>query len=376
MNRILKLMTAKPARQVLAASCVFLLACMACTSRGGGDGDGVGHKPASKGQPFEMVVIIPEQLYAGEVKDSLDEVLRCSTPVLPQHEPLFRLNMVWSDGNLTTWRTFRERFVVELNRRAERPDIGVARNAIAIPQLEVRVVARSTHELALLLGQQKERLRDLFVEHELDYMAANLRRKYSRSTAEALQALANHTICVPPGLKASKQAKDFLWTGTNLNDRDQNFVFYTYPWDGRPLSPEQFVQKRDSALRANIPGSRPDQWMQTSRMPAGAGASSGADGVSADEAASSSVPASSSANSTGSRPLILSRTRTLNNSVVQEVHGLWELHHGALGGAFVSVERIDTAARCVLVTEGFIYSPHSPKRNLMREMEAALRTFE
>lgn len=336
----------------LVAMVLVAICCLGCNGeRGTGvhssASDGVGHKPASKGLPFEMVVIIPEQLYVGEVKDSIEEVLRGSTPVLPQHEPLFRLNVVWTTGNLTTWRTFRERLVVAIDRRAKRADIGVARNAVAIPQLEVKVTARSPHELAVLLGQQKEQLRNLFVEHELDYMAANLRRKYSRVTADALREVAGHTICVPPGLKASKHATDFLWTGTNLNDKDQNFIYYAYPWDGRPLTPQQFVQKRDSVLQVNVPGSRPDQWMQTACDRAG-----------------------------DRQPLILSRTRTLNNSVVQEVHGLWELRNGALGGAFVSVERIDTAARRVLVTEGFIYSPHSPKRNIMREMEAALRTFE
>jgi len=350
---------------------LLLVALGGCTSKNGRSGDDeVGHKPSSKGQPFEMVVIIPEQIYAGEVKDSLEELLRCSTPVLPQHEALFRLNIVWSDANLTSWRTFRERLVVEVHSRAPRADIGVARNAIAIPQLEVKVTARSTHELAVLLGQQKERLRALFVEHELDYMAANLRRKYSKKTADALQQLAGHTICVPPGLKASKQGKDFLWTGTNLNDKDQNFVFYSYPWDGRPLTPEQFVAKRDSALKANIPGARPDQWMQTAYFLDSSSVSSSVENSSVER---SSVNTSASSEA---RPLILARMRTLNNSIVQQVHGLWEMHDGALGGAFVAIERIDTNAHRVLVTEGFIYSPHSPKRNIMREMEAALRTFQ
>jgi hypothetical protein len=52
------------------------------------------------------------------------------------------------------------------------------------------------------------------------------------------------------------------------------------------------------------------------------------------------------------------------------------MHNGALCGAFVSLERIDTANSRVLVTEGFIYSPYSPKRTILREMEAALRTFK
>ena len=65
----------------------------------------------------------------------------------------------------------------------------------------------------------------------------------------------------------------------------------------------------------------------------------------------------------------------IHNKVVQEVHGLWELKNGALGGPFVALERVDTAAARVLVCEGFVYSPHSPKRDLLRQMEAALRTF-
>lgn len=324
--------------------------------------------PKSKGLPFELVMIIPEQIYGGELRDTLESVLLGSTPVLPQHEPMFRLNVVYSDGNLTPWRTFRNRLIVRVNRRSERPSMGMAVDVMARPQIEVKVEAASAHELAVFIGQHRERLCDLFVENELEVGAATLRGKYSKATALALQRLTTsmvergllsgkaRTICMPVGLKASKEGTDFLWTGTNLNDKDQNFVFYTYPWDGRPLSDGQFVAKRDSVLRANIPGSRPDQWMQTAR-------SSGGEGLEG-EGAGHDIP------------LILSRTRTINNKVVQEVHGLWELHHGALGGPFVSLVRIDTAACRVVVTEGFVYSPHSPKRNLMRELEAALRTFK
>ena len=300
-------------------------------------------KPSSRGLPYELAMVVPQALYMGELKDTLDAVLTGSTPVLPQHEPLFRLDVVYAEGNLTPWRTFRNRLVIALDKKAVKPAIGVALDAVAKPQIEVKVSARTAHELAAFIGENRQRLTDLFIDHELDVEAANLRRKYNKMTADSLQALAGHSICVPTGLHASKTGQDFLWTGTNLNDKDQNFVFYSYPWDGQPLTIEQYVQKRDSALQANIPGAKPNQWMQTAHE----------DG-----------------------PLVLARTRTINNQVVHEIHGLWELRNGALGGAFVSLERIDTAARRVLVTEGFIYSPHSPKRNLMRQMEAALRTFK
>ena len=305
-------------------------------------------KPASRGLPYELVMIVPQTAYSGELKDTLDAVLTGSTPVLPQHEPLFRLDVVYADGNLTPWRTFRNRLVVAIDKKADKPEMGIALDPVAKPQIEVKLSARTAHDLAAFIGENRQRLTDLFIDHELNVEAANLRRKYNKMTADSLLAVCGHSICVPTGLHASKTGKDFLWTGTNLNDKDQNFVFYSYAWDGHSLTPEQYVQKRDSALKANIPGSQPNQWMQTARTPA----------------------------SSEGKPLILARTRTLNNKVVQEIHGLWEMHNGALGGAFVALERIDTVARRVLVTEGFIYSPHSPKRDIMRQMEAALRTFK
>ena len=104
------------------------------------------------------------------------------------------------------------------------------------------------------------------------------------------------------------------------------------------------MAKRDSVLRENIPGSQPGQWMQTARI----------DG----------------------RPLVLARTRTIYNKERLELRGLWELRAGALGGPFVALASIDSIRRRVEVVEGFVYSPHSPKRPLIRQMEAALRTFE
>jgi len=322
----------------ISIAAIILSACGSSSKEGGPV-----HKPSSRGQAYELVVITPRQQYPGELQDTLESILLASTPVLNQHEPLFRLNIVYADANQTPWRTFRNRLLLEIDSKATQPEMGLATDVVARPQLEVKVKAASVHSLATFLSQHRERLQELFVESELNAEAAKLRRQFNKQTSELLKKLAGHTICVPTALKASKEGKNFLWTGTHLEDQDQNFVFYSYPWDGRPLNPETYVHKRDSVMQVNIPGARPDQWMQTARAP---------------------------------KPLISARTRTINNICVQEVRGLWEMHDAAMGGCFVAQERIDTAARRVLVTEGFIYSPHSPKRNLMRQMEAALRTFK
>ena len=96
-------------------------------------------------------------------------------------------------------------------------------------------------------------------------------------------------------------------------------------------------------MKANIPGSREDQWMETVRE--------------------------------GDEPIVSSRRRMAGKTLVQEIRGLWQMRNGALGGPFVSVARIDTPRSRVIVGEGFVYSPNTDKRELVRKLEASLRTL-
>ncbi len=307
--------------------------------------------PSSRGLPYELALLIPRTLYTGQLRDTLDAILRGSTPGLPQHEPMFRLNVVYADGHLgdggfsgrhlTAWRTFRLRLLVDT---AQTTQLGVARDVAARPQVEVRATAPTPSQLAQMLGHEREKLTDIFVEAEIEREIVALSRRHSQRVSTELAAVEPHArVWVPTGLKATKRGQHFLWAGTNLVDKDQNYVFYTYPWDGHPLSVASLVQHRDSVMRVNIPGSQPGQWMQTARM----------DG----------------------EPLVLPRARTINNVLFLEMRGLWELRAGPLGGPFVALARVDTARQRVIVSEGFVYSPHSPKRPLVRQMEAAIRTL-
>ena len=100
---------------------------------------------------------------------------------------------------------------------------------------------------------------------------------------------------------------------------------------------------RDSVMRENVPGSRPDQWMQTTKV----------DGS----------------------PVLFTTMREVGGKQAYEVRGLWEMRNGALGGPFVSLTRVDSADNRLVVAEGFVYSPSTDKRELLRTVEASLRTL-
>jgi len=58
-----------------------------------------------------------------------------------------------------------------------------------------------------------------------------------------------------------------------------------------------------------------------------------------------------------------------------EARGLWYMENDMMGGPFVSHARVDRPNGRVVVVEGFVYAPEKKKRDMMRQLEAALYTL-
>lgn len=299
----------------------------------------------SKGIPYELLLVVDKPVWESAVGDTLQAILKGSVPGLPQHEPMFKLLRVFPENYVQMYVTMRNTLFVRLNSETPRPRMGVAYNVQARPQIYVTVEGPDLKSLGAFLWENRQKLTDLFVEEELQLEANRLRKKYHRKVDQDVRALFGYSVKVPEEIRATKKAENFLWASTNLNDKDLNFVMYAFPYDSRELLDKTYwVCKRDSVLKRNIPGSEPDQWMTTTWEE--------------------------------NMPIVELRERNLDGQHVWELRGLWELRHGGIGGPFVSLARLDSVKGRFVVCEGFVYSPRTNKRNLMRRMEAALRTLE
>lgn len=302
--------------------------------------------PPSKGIPYELLLVVDRTVWESPVEDSLQAVLKGSVPGLPQHEPMFKMLRVFPENYVQMYTTMRNTMFVEIDSTMDKPRLAVAYDVKARPQVFVSLKAPDLNSLEYLLMKRRQEIVDYFVESELKLEAERLKKRYHRDTEQAAQKVFGYRICVPDEMRSMKQREQFLWASTELNEKDLNLVMYTFPFDPNAdfADVTYWIGKRDSALKKNIPGSRPDQWMATTWEE--------------------------------DIPIVSLRERSLDNRQVWETRGLWELRHGGIGGPFVSLGRIDTADNRVIVCEGFVYSPRTDKRDLMRRMEAALRTLE
>lgn len=302
--------------------------------------------PESKGIPYELLLVVDRDVWNSPVGDSLQAVLKGSVPGLPQHEPLFKLLRVFPENYVQMYTTMRNTMFVELDSTLDKPRLAVAYDVKARPQVYVELKAPDLASLEYILMKRQQEIVDYFVESELKLEAARLKKRYHRDTEQAALKTFGYRICVPDEMRSMKQREQFLWASTDLNEKDLNLVMYTFPYEpnAKVKDVTYWVEKRDSVMKKNIPGSRPDQWMTTTW----------------EEKV----------------PIVSLRERVIDNRQSWELRGLWELRHGGIGGPFVSLARIDTTNGQVIVCEGFVYSPRTDKRDLVRRMEAALRTLE
>lgn len=298
----------------------------------------------SKGLPSELLLVVDDKVWQSDIADTLKAITQGSVPGLMQDEPFFKTVRISSRHYTQTYTTFHSKLFVHLQPELKCAIVGVSRDVVAKPQIEVTVAAPNMDSLHKFLSEKAMYIRGLIDDAQIEMRAADLRKHYNRDMSQKFASVLGYGLKVPAQIRASKTGKDFVWVGTNLNEKDLNIALYTLPWDGKDYADEEiFVACRDSVMRENIPGSRPDQWMQTTKI----------DGS----------------------PVLFSGIRDIDGQKVFEVRGLWEMRNGALGGPFVSLTRVDSVNNKIVVAEGFVYSPSTNKRDLLRTVEASLRTL-
>lgn len=323
--------------------CLLVLAMLVCSCSSDGEKKRV--IVASKGLPSELLLVVDKPLWESDVKDTINSIVEAQVPGLMQAEKMFRVTRVFSKDYAPTHTTFHSQLFVKVDKTLDKPLMGTRRNEYAKPQVELVVAAPSVEALRQYLSLNGERIKEILADAQIDMRVDLLRKKYSKKVNDDLKEVLGMTVRAPEHMKATKKGENFLWGGTNLLEKDLNLVVYTYDWHGEDIADvKHFASKRDSVMKGNIPGEREGQWMQTVREK--------------------------------EQPLVLCKERVLDGRKVLEARGLWEMRNGALGGPFVSISRIDTTAGKVIVGEGFVYSPSSDKRDLVRQMEATLRTLK
>ncbi|WP_373724049.1 DUF4837 family protein [Bacteroides heparinolyticus] len=298
--------------------------------------------PTSSGRAYEVLVVVNAGLWERPAGRALFDVLDSDVPGLPQSERSFRIMYTDPANYDATLKMIRNIIVVDVNKsQYTQPKFKSAKNVYAAPQSILTIQAPDEPSFAQFVEENSQVIIDFFTHAEMNRQISVLEDKHSDYISTKVKSMFDCDVWVPGELTSTKQGEGFFWAGTNAATGDRNFVIYSYPYtDKDTFTKEYFVHKRDSVMKANIPGAREGMYMMTDSL------------------------------MTDVRPI------SVQGEYALEARGLWRVKGDFMGGPYVSHTRLDKANQRIIVSEIFIYSPDKLKRNLVRQMEASLYTLK
>lgn len=298
--------------------------------------DGTDLTPRSGGLPYEVVVAGED----GEATARMKEILGAITVgELPQEESAFDIS---ATSGATGAATKYARNIVITDIDASKYDatrVRYEKNVYARPQIVIRVCAPSAERLQADSAQIQKAVGGLLERFELNTEIGRLLKTWNRAADRTVDSLFGRGIRIAPDITAMKRGSDFVWLSDNSATAMRNICVYSYP--GLALDAGRAVRMRDSVMRANIPGETPRMYMCTTTVPA-----------------------------PSARMLAVGRRQ------VMETRGLWEMKGDAMGGPFVSHSIVDSLHGRIIVAEAFVFAPGKKKRNIVKQLEAALYTLK
>lgn len=286
--------------------------------------------PKSGGRPYEVMV-------EDDCDSMIFRALDIDVEGLPQREPSFDVSMVTNDRYQDITRLARNIVRVNIDPKYEKVEIRYTQNVDAKPQMRIHVVAPTTEALQKTMPMIAPQLRNLLNRAETNTAISHLKAHHLDKAQASIREMFHVEMLIPEDMTASKQGKQFVWFSNQQAQGMMNICVYTYPAKG--LDTEEWIVKRDSIMKVNIPGEEEGMYMTTVR-----------NGISQE------------------RIKLKDQERLI-------IRGLWEMKNDMMGGPLVAHVIYDSAHATVMVAEGFVFAPESKKRNKIRQLEAALYTL-
>lgn len=289
------------------------------------------------GKTNTISVIIDDQLWYGEVGDSIRNKFASPVWGLTQEEPLFTINQYPAkllEGFVTDSRS------IIVVKKAAFDKFEIIRSK-ALPHNTFRIYGKSVDDIICSIEMNGAQIIKLIRDAEIE--------KIQQDNSKALlnpAVLKNKfhiNLQIPVGYEYMLHKKNFIWLKKEIISGNTSLLIYQVPIKQLTKSSDivgNIVKMRDS-VGLYIKGREPNTQMITGEAYA---------------------------------PYF--STISLDGKKTFETKGTWELKNDFMTGPFINYAIVDEVNKRILVIEGFCYSPSNQERDLMLELEAIIKSVK
>ncbi|MBJ2174904.1 DUF4837 family protein [Aureibaculum sp. A20] len=285
-----------------------------------------------------LTIVIENNLWKGQIGDSLRDIIASPVLGLPQEETQFTVNQVSPTAFSNLFQTNRNILFVGIS---EKEGYFLKKDVYAAPQLTMTIFGKDENDLNELIQSHKEDIISVFKDSDLkNFQRENIQNYYETKEIKTLSKL-GVSIKIPRNFAIVDDTLDFLWLRQDITKGSLNIIAYTLPLSEKDSIPNNIVKARDIIGKNHIPGPADGSYMVT-------------------EAAYTPF----------------TKEVVFDDKPAFETRGTWEAQGDFMAGPFLNYTIMDKENNRLLVVEGFTYAPSINKRDFMFELEAIIKTLK
>lgn len=284
-----------------------------------------------------LAIAINDQLWSGEIGDSLRKKFAAPVDGLSQEEPLFIIQQ-FPIRLFDTHKSAHTNLI--LIKKEEKSGYRLVHDRFMNPQNLVLISGRSIGEIINYIEQNGDSLVTIFRETEIQ-RSQDLIRKNLLSD-EKIRKKFKVSLDVPATFQYVMEKPNFIWLKKEILSGNTSILIYKVPFKTLLKNNDvvnNIIEMRDAIGGKYIKGKENNSSMITEESYA---------------------------------PYF--DTTVIDGKRAYETKGTWELKGDYMSGSFINYAILDRKKREFIVIEGFCYAPSTSKRDLMMELEAIIKS--
>ena len=293
----------------------------------------------SSGNVNSLSVVLDNNLWEGEVGETIRNTLAAPVFGLPQDEPLFNISQI--PTSVFSGFVTKSRIILKIEKGKEAA-IKIGTNRYARPQKVVLITGKTNAEINNQITTNAEQIIAVFKNEELKEKQRRI--KISLHKNNTIKEKLGVSIKFSSAYRIAKDEANFYWIRRDISTGTTNVMLYELPYDAIKENDSlitQIIKMRDSIGKTHIPGPTDGSYMITE---------------------SAYAP-------------FLAKT-IVDNKPAFETRGLWEVKNAFMAGPFINYIIDDKLNDRLLVIEGFAFAPSVGKRDYMFELEAIIKSIK
>lgn len=318
---------------------LLILGIVLFTSCNNGNSKGKRIVSASSGNINNLSVVVDNNLWEGNIGESIRSIFGAEVYGLPQQEPLFTLRQM--PTSVFSGFAAKNRTVLKIE-KGKAPDVKILENPLAKPQRLAVITGNTNAEIIEQMEQNSKKIIAAF--KDLEVKEKQRRTTKSLSKDKSIEEQLGITLKFPSAYRIAKNEDGFFWLRRDIKNGDVNFVVYEMPIDAISEGDNaitDIIKMRDSIGKVHIPGPLEDSYMIT------------------EEAYTP----------------FLNKT-IIDNKPAFETRSTWEVKGAFMAGPFLNYVIKDEINKRLIILEGFVFAPSTAKRDYIFELEAIMKSIK